>query len=163
MTEQYHVRIAGDGLVLSVAHFITFGHDVCERLHGHDYRVAGEIHGPLDEDRCVVDFVAARDCLAGVLRELDHRVLLPTEHPRIHLAVDRETVRATWGTRAWVFPREDCTLLAVPNTTAEMLARHIGRRWLDAVESRTGARPTLVRIEVGEGTGQSAVCELRGE
>ena len=51
MTEQYHVRIAKEELVFSAAHFITFAGDVCERLHGHNYRLAVEVAGPLDENR----------------------------------------------------------------------------------------------------------------
>ena len=58
--EHYHVRIAKDYLVFSAAHFITYDGDVCERLHGHNYRVAAEVAGPLDENHYVVDFIALR-------------------------------------------------------------------------------------------------------
>jgi len=138
--EQYHVRISKDDLVFSAAHFITLDRNVCERLHGHDYRVAAEVHGPLDENHYVVDFIALGDVLRAILDELDHRVL---------------------EDRRWVFPRSDCLLLPIPSTTAELLARYIGRRLLDALEARFGTRPARVRIEVHESRGLSAVCELR--
>ena len=38
--EHYHVRIVRADLVFSAGHFITFGSDLCERLHGHNYRSA---------------------------------------------------------------------------------------------------------------------------
>ncbi|HKD37099.1 MAG TPA: 6-pyruvoyl tetrahydrobiopterin synthase, partial [Pirellulales bacterium] len=65
--------------------------------------------------------------------------------------------------RRWEFPRGDCKLLPVANTTTELLARYIGRRLLDDLSARLGTRPEVVRIELDECYGQSAVCELRGE
>ncbi|OHB78164.1 MAG: 6-pyruvoyl tetrahydrobiopterin synthase [Planctomycetes bacterium RBG_16_64_12] len=161
--EHYHVRIAKDYLVFSAGHFITLEGNVCERLHGHDYRVAAEVHGPLDENHYVIDFLVLRDALQSVLGELDHHVLLPTEHPRIRVAADEDEVAVTFEERRWVFPRGDCVLLPIPNTTTELLARHIGRRLLDELEARHGTRPSLVRIEVDECHGHSAVCELGHE
>ena len=161
--EQFRVRVAGDDLTFSAAHFITLAGGLCERLHGHDYRVAAEVSGPLDENHYVVDFVALRQDLKAILDELDHRVLLPTEHPGIRVKAGDQEVTATWTDRRWVFPRGDCLLLPVPNTTAELLARHIGRRLRDALHSRTGIRPARVRIEVDEGLGQKAICQLEGE
>ena len=61
MSETYCVRMAKDYLVFSAAHFITYDGDVCERLHGHNYRVTAEIHGQLDENQYVIDFIVLRD------------------------------------------------------------------------------------------------------
>jgi len=52
---KFHIRIAGDELVFDAAHFITAA-DGCEHLHGHSYRVAIEVSGPLDEHQCVAIF-----------------------------------------------------------------------------------------------------------
>ena len=161
MTETYHVRIEKDYLVFSAAHFITYDGDVCERLHGHNYRVAAEVAGPLDENHYVVDFIALRDTLRAIVDELDHHMLLPSEHPQIKVVADETRVEVTFEDRRWVFPRGDCILLPVANTTTELLGRYIGRRLLDDLQQRTGSRPSLVRIEVDECFGQAAVCELR--
>ena len=159
--EQYHVRIFRENLVFSAGHFITVQGDVCERTHGHNYRVAAEVHGPLDENHYVVDFLTLRQILRTILEELDHHMLLPTEHPLIRVEADSREVEVRFDERRWVFPRSDCVLLPMPNTTTELLARHLGRRLLDELEARCGIRPSLVRIEVEECHGQSAVCELR--
>lgn len=154
MAEHYHVRITKDYLVFSAGHFITFNGDVCERLHGHNYRVAAEVAGPLDENHYVVDFVALRERLQGIVNELDHHMLLPTEHPLIRVtATDRE-VEARFGELRWVFPRGDCVLLPVPNTTAELLARYIGMRLLEALPQLSRQSVSQVRIEVDECFGQ---------
>jgi len=159
VSEKYHVRIAKESLVFSAAHFITFAGDICERLHGHNYKVAAEIHGPLDENHYVVDFIAVRDALRAIVDELDHRMLLPTGHPRIKVLADENSVEVTFEERRWVFPRGDCLLLPVANTTAELLARYIGRRLLDDLQQRTGLRPRRMIVAVDECDGQWGVWE----
>lgn len=163
MAESYWVRLTKDYLVFSAAHFITFNGDVCERLHGHNYRVLAEVYGPLDENHYVVDFIALRDLLRDLCLELDHHMLVPTEHPLIHCRTDEVSVELTFRERRWVFPRCDCVLLPVPNTTTELLARYLGRRLLDGLEARTGKRPARIRIQVDECEGQMGVCELTDE
>jgi len=160
MTAQYHVRIEKERLVFSAAHFITFDGDVCERLHGHNYHVAAEVHGPLDENHYVVDFIALRDELQSLVDELDHRMLLPTEHATIRVVEQAGEVLVTHGERRWIFPRGDCALLPVANTTAELLARYLGEQLLVALERRLGKRPERLRISVDECDGQWATCEL---
>lgn len=162
MAESYRVRLTKDYLVFSAAHFITFNGNVCERLHGHNYRVMAEVFGPLDENHYVIDFIALRDTLHAIVLELDHHVLLPTEHPLIRVTATDKSVEAGFEDRRWVFPRGDCVLLPVANTTAELLARHIGRRLLDELATRDIPQPQHVSIEVDECEGQSAVCELGG-
>src|SRR5437868_4670422 len=85
MSETYHVRVEKDYLVFSAAHFITFDGSVCERLHGHNYRVAAEVEGPLDENHYVIDFLALRDAVRSIVADLDHFMLLPTGHPTIQV------------------------------------------------------------------------------
>lgn len=160
MAESFHVRIAKPGMVFSAAHFITYAGNVCERLHGHNYHVAAEIAGPLDENQYVVDFVAVRKALEEIVAELDHRVLLPTEHPAIHVAESEGEVVATFEDRRWVFPREDCVLLPVANTTAELLARLIGHRLVEALRDRLDFAPTGLAIEVDECDGQVGVWRM---
>ena len=161
MNESFHVRIAKDDMVFSAGHFITFNGDVCERLHGHNYRAAVDVHGPLDENHYVVDFIALRDILKEITGELDHHMLLPSEHPQIKVAADENRVEVTFQDRQWIFPRCDCVLLPLANTTTELLARHIGLRLLDALKERRDVHPELLRIEVDECNGQIGVCELR--
>ena len=160
VADRYHVRLSKDYLVFSAGHFITYNRDVCERLHGHNYRVTAEVHGPLDENHYVVDFIALREVLKTIVDELDHHMLLPTRHPFIRVVADDREVVATCGERRWVFPRGDCVLLDVPNTTSELLARHIAERLAGDLQARTGSRPERIRVEVDECFGNVAVCEL---
>lgn len=156
----YRVRVTKDHLVFSAAHFITFNGNVCEKLHGHNWRTAVEIAGPLDENRYVFDFIALRNALQKIVNELDHHVLLPTEHPAIRLRVNDREVEVTFQERRWIFPREDCILLPVENTTAELIARWIGDRLRNTISPADRKRLASLRIEVEENFGQWAICEL---
>ena len=158
--ERYRVRVTKDHLVFSAAHFITFNGNVCERLHGHNWRTAVEVSGPLDENEYVFDFIALRDALQGVVNELDHHVLLPTAHPLIHLRESEREVEATFEDRRWVFPKEDCVLLPVPNTTAEAIARWIGQRLLETLANGPPHRLDTLQVEVEENFGQWAIYRL---
>lgn len=161
--QQFSVRLDKEYHVFSAAHFITFNGNICERLHGHNYRVAAEIAGPLDENEYVVDFIAVRDELKAIVDQLDHRVMLPTSHPQIRVVADEREVTATFEDRRWIFPLGDCVLLPVANTTAELVARYIGGRLLDALQGRTGVRPARLTVAVDENFGQWGICELSGE
>ncbi|MCO6455857.1 MAG: 6-pyruvoyl tetrahydropterin synthase family protein [Pirellulaceae bacterium] len=163
MSASYHVRLEKEQFVFSAAHFITFNGDTCECLHGHNYGVFAEVFGELDENQYVVDFIALRDTLQEITRRLDHQVLLPTGHPLIRVMAGEREVEVTFRDRRWVFPRGDCQLLPVANTTAELLVRYIGQQLLDALQERLGARPRRVRVGVDENCGQWAVCDLDGE
>ena len=160
MQQTYRVRLAKDHFTFCAAHFITYDGNTCEPLHGHNYRVSADIAGPLDENQYVVDFIAARDSLVEITTALDHRVLLPTSHPTIQVAADDTEVTATFEDRRWVFPKGDCVLLPVSNTTAELLAQHIATRLLEAL-AKQGFHPESLEVVVDECQGQQGVCRLQ--
>ena len=158
--ENWKVRVTKDHLVFSAAHFITFNGNICERLHGHNWRTAVELTGPLDRNSYVFDFIALRDTLQNIVNELDHHVLLPTKHPTIKVSESDREVEVTFEDRRWVFPREDCVLLPVENTTAELIARWIGEQLRPTVENHAEADVSMIQIEVEENFGQWAICQL---
>lgn len=158
--ETWKVRVTKDHLVFSAAHFITFNGNVCERLHGHNWRTAVELTGPLDRNSYVFDFIALRDTLQGIVNELDHHVLLPTQHPTIKVNASEREVEVTFEDRRWVFPREDCVLLPVENTTAELIARWIGEQLRSTIENHSEAEVSMIQIEVEENFGQWAICQI---
>ena len=160
-TEKYRVRVTKDHLVFSAAHFITFNGSICERLHGHNWRVAVEVAGDLDENSYVFDFIALRDVTQKLVNELDHRMLLPTLHPTIRVVADNREVTTTFENRRWVFPLEDCILLPVANTTAELIARWLAGRIRTDLQSHPGyEKLTLLMVEVEENFGQTAMYEV---
>ena len=163
MSDRYHIRVDNDSLVFSAGHFITFDATTCEPLHGHDYHVAAELSGPLGNQGYVVDFVAVQEVVREIIGQLDHRVLLPQEHPLLRVTIADEEVEVRFGQRRWVFPQSDCRLLDLPNTTSELLAQWIGHRLIETVATRLGFHAEEASLELGEGSGQSARWEWTHE
>ena len=159
---KYKVHVTKDYLVFSSGHFITYNGDHCERIHGHNYRVAVEVEGPLDENHYVFDFIALRDLTRAVTDELDHRMLLPTRSNLITLTEEGPNWLVRYRDRHWSFPRDECVLLPIENTTAERLADHIGARLREALQEQGVMLPDVMRVEVEECFGQSAEVEWHG-
>ncbi len=160
-TSSYQVRVTKDFLVFSSGHFITYLGDQCEPIHGHNYRVTVEVEDELDANHYVIDFIALKDWTLEILKELDHRMLLPTKSSLILLSDDGPNVRATYRNRYWSFPREECALLPIANTTAELLASYIADRLRSSIAAHGLSTPQMIRVEVEECFGQSARYQWR--
>ena len=162
--EHFRVRVTKDHLVFSAGHFITIdlpSGEICERLHGHNWRVAVEVTGPLDQNQYVFDFIALRDNLQAILTPLDHRMLLPDRHPSIRVESNSRETEVRYAGRRWVFPTEECVLLPIEQTTAELIARWIGQSLDVRLLAEGWPRIPELRIEVEENFGQWAIWERR--
>jgi 6-pyruvoyltetrahydropterin/6-carboxytetrahydropterin synthase len=60
----------------------------------------------------------------------------------------------------YVFPKVDCALLDIPNTTVEMLAELLARQLHDALIAAGARGLTQMEIEVEENFGQSATYRV---
>ncbi len=127
----FRVLLQKEQLVFSSAHFITFAGDICECVHGHNYGLRAEVEGPLDENRYVIDFIAFREALNEIVKRLDHHMLIATNHPMILVEENHDEVTLRFRSKRWVFPREDCMLLPITNTTAEEIAWWIGQQVIE--------------------------------
>ena len=163
MPERFSVRVSKDYLVFCSGHFISYEGDKCERLHGHNYRAAVEVEGTLDENYYVFDFIALKNRTKAITDELDHRMMLPTKNRVILLEESPKSLRVRYKDREWVFPRDDCVLLPIENTTAELLARYIGERLREDLQKTYRFIPAALRVEVEESFGQSATYEWRSD
>ena len=161
MTERYKVRVTKDHLVFCSGHFISYEGDRCERLHGHNYRTTIEIEGVLDENQYVFDFIALKHRTKAITDDLDHRMMLPTRNPVITLTESPQSIHVRYRDREWLFPRDDCILLPLENTTAELLARYIAQRLLEDLKKQHQFTPAVLRVEVEENIGQAATYEWR--
>jgi 6-pyruvoyltetrahydropterin/6-carboxytetrahydropterin synthase len=151
----FSVAITKEDLVFAAAHFITFAGHRCEKLHGHNYRASLFVEGGLEPDSWfVVDFSAVKQIMRRLTAELDHRVLLPRDNPKLAIAERNGSVHVAFaGEPRYVFPAADCVILPIPNTTVEMLAQYLAgrvRAALGPVHLKT------ITVEVEENFGQSA-------
>ena len=160
--ESYKVTVTKDYIVFASAHFITFAGHRCEGLHGHNYRATVTVEGDLDPDAWFVfDFVVLKKLMKQLCDEIDHVVLLPLESERVKVSVDGEIVNvAVDGKPRYVFPRKDCALLPIPNTTVEMLAKLLAERLKAEIDKLGGRGIKAIEMEVEENFGQSAVYRV---
>ena len=92
----FAVAVTKEDLVFAAAHFLTLPGHRCERLHGHNYRASVVVEGALEaETGYVLDFIALKALMRRLTEEWDHRVLLPTENPKLRLGRTGEAQQFT--------------------------------------------------------------------
>jgi len=158
----FRVSVAKDYLVFASAHFITFAGHRCEGLHGHNYRASVTVEGALDQEAWFVyDFTILKRVMKGLCDEIDHKVLLPLQNPKVQVVEDGDMVTVAYeGKPRYVFPRRDCALLPIPNTTVEMLAQMLTERLHAELQTMGAKGLTAIEMEVEENFGQSAVYRV---
>ena len=158
MQSTFRVQVSKDYLVFASAHFITFRGHQCETLHGHNYRVGVAVEGAVDAEAFfVLDFSILKQITRRFVDEIDHKVLLPTQNPKLSFHEDGDRLRVDYfGRPTYVFPTRDCALLPIQNSTAEMLAQYLGTRVRDALSQDGHTHLSLLELEVEENYGQSA-------
>ena len=158
MQSNFRVQVSKDYLVFASAHFITFQGHQCEALHGHNYRVGVAVEGSVDNECLfVLDFSILKQITRQLVDTIDHKVLLPTLNPKLSFREDGNRVSVDYfGEPAYVFPKRDCALLPIPNSTAEMLAQYLGSQVRQELSSRGYRHLTSLELEVEENYGQSA-------
>jgi 6-pyruvoyltetrahydropterin/6-carboxytetrahydropterin synthase len=162
----YQVVVAKESLGFSAAHFLTLPGHLCERLHGHNYRVAVTVDGAADPATgFVVDFALLKRIVRELIEPMDHRVLIPAQNPRLRIREEAGSLVVDYEDRkGWlVVPREHACIVPVVHTTAELLAG-----WL-AESARTGliregaATARRLVLELEESPGQSASVAVTNE
>lgn len=149
------VKVEGGNLRFSSAHFITFG-GKCERLHGHNYGVLVELEGTLGEDKLVFDFTILKQITREICHRLNHRFLLPMHNPHLELSEQTDAWEIRFGTKRYVFPREDVIALPIDNSTAERLAEYICEELRKELATHSTANLHTIMVGVEEAPTQMA-------
>ena len=158
MQSQFRVQVSKDYLVFASAHFITFRGHQCETLHGHNYRVGVAVEGSVDAEAFfVLDFSVLKQITRRFVDEIDHKVLLPTQNPK--LAFHEDGDRLSGG----LFRPADLRVPAAglrPAPDPEQHRRNAGpvpgRQVRDELSRGGYTHLTLLELEVEENYGQSA-------
>jgi 6-pyruvoyltetrahydropterin/6-carboxytetrahydropterin synthase len=111
-------------IVFSAGHFLVGSQEnLCERLHGHNYKLKAQIHGNLTENFMIADFRVLKKMIKNVCSKYDHRVLLPGKSKFLQVLETDDTIRIKVHKKEYTFPKEDVLILPISNTTTEELSR----------------------------------------
>jgi 6-pyruvoyltetrahydropterin/6-carboxytetrahydropterin synthase len=114
----------------SACHFLM-GFSKCDRLHGHDYSVKLQLKYQSEFSDHTLDFRLVNTLLNQLLKELDHKILLPGDSPIIDILPDKkgENWFVSTQEKEYSFPQIDTIILeGVKQTTCENIAEYLHRR-----------------------------------
>lgn len=135
----------------SAAHFIP-GDWKCSRLHGHDYSISIKISGNLNNDSYFLDFSEVKSKLREIADYLDHKVLIPELNESMKIEPNGNNLIVKVGDKEYSFPKDECRLVPIKDSTAECLSGFVLNRFVESVNEKV----SRVEVDVHEGPGQYA-------
>ncbi len=143
-------------LTFSAAH-IMIGHERCGRLHGHDYAISIRLDGDPGTDGVIMDFGELKELVRGIAKELDHKFLVAKRHRNVSIKGQLVTIRSSGS--VYQMPLRDCAVLDVEQTSAEELARWVGKKLKPKLNKCDNL--SCLHVKVEEGMGQSVWVSMK--
>ncbi|WP_421077001.1 6-carboxytetrahydropterin synthase [Methanothermococcus sp. Ax23] len=153
------------GLRFASAH-IVFGHDTCGVIHGHSYYVDVKVCGaPSGEFGFVCDFKALKKIVKDICEKLDHKLLIPENHPNLKYNIVDNSINFTFckgeKIKEYKIPLEDVVLLPLTGTTAEELSKYFAELIKKELYSlNLDDSIDWIEATVNEGIGQGATYRV---
>jgi 6-pyruvoyltetrahydropterin/6-carboxytetrahydropterin synthase len=157
----WKIHIERGNLSFSAAHFITLERTY-EPLHGHNYDISATLNGSaLTHDSYVLDFGVVKAMLRNLIKEVDHRFLLPLHNP--FMTISREgnswEIVLTDGER-FVIPSASVVAMPIDNITAERLAEYFAHKLGTLLHERGVTNITAITVGIAETEMQAAFYTL---
>lgn len=158
----YRILLEKENFKFSCSHFTILGQGLAERLHGHNYYVSIEVRlNTVDPDLGLgFDFNSVKPIVRALTESLDEYVLLPAHSQQLKIIEEGPSIRATFGDKLYVLPKEDVKILPVVNICSEELARYIAESLAQTMNIELFDRVTGLSISVQETRGQSVWFEM---
>jgi 6-pyruvoyltetrahydropterin/6-carboxytetrahydropterin synthase len=120
------------------------------------------MEGELDRAGVVLNFITFKPLIKEVCDALDHRTLVQTESPAIHIKRKAKEVEIVYRQQKLILPRTDVILLPLANTSTELLAEYIAKEIrLKVRQQFRSANIRYMEVAVEEARGQRGI--FRGE
>ncbi len=156
--QTFAVDVHPGELHFNSAHFITFNNS-CENLHGHNFHVRIKAYGDNNEDAFVIDFVELNRLAAGICLTLHDKILLPGRSGEVKIEQVAGQIEVSSYDKHFSLPADNCLVLPVANTTAEMLAWHIIESLLPLLQAHTTlSHVQTLEVAVEEADHQWGIC-----
>lgn len=160
---RFGVRVYKEYFNFASSHFLVFPDGAREELHGHNYQVRVAVSGDVGPGDVVLDFCQLKPIVRRFCASLDHRTLLPMHNDKVQVIEpddDPEHLEVRFrrndgGVDRFVFPRRDCVVLPISNTSTERIAEHLAGQIIEVIRREAkDARLSRFEIEVEESRGQ---------
>ena len=148
----YSICLNKDRFKFSATHFTVFSKDRGEALHGHNYQVTlnidfQDVH---PETGLAIEFSKLKDILKNFCDILDEKVLLPGKSSFINIRENQNNIEIQFKDRFYSFPKEDCKILDITNTSSECLAFWLHKNLKTSLEN-FGAKKFSVTLQETQG------------
>ena len=140
----------------AAAHFTIFSATERERLHGHNYYLAVNITGEIDNNGLCFDYNLPKERLRVICEKLNEYMLLPELSPHLSIEDVGRQYRVLFDRDEMFFLKADTQILPLTNITIEELSRYFCDQlcadevWLKALNI------CMVELKVSSGPGQWA-------
>ncbi|HID71327.1 MAG TPA: 6-pyruvoyl tetrahydropterin synthase family protein [Thermoplasmata archaeon] len=142
-----------NNLTFSAAHIIPH-HNKCGRLHGHTYAVSVEIQGKPDSEGIVMDFGVIKDVLRKIIKDLDHRLIVPRRSNLLSIGEkDEMHILITLNSRRYVVPKDDVVFLDIESSTAENLSLYLLKKLKESLPPANNIVKLSLCLDEGVGQG----------
>jgi len=152
------------GLRFSSAH-IVFGHHSCGVIHGHTYYIDVRLGGrPSGDFNFLIDFKVLKKIVKDVCKKLDHKLLLPRDHPHLKYTLGENYIHFVYSQgrckKEYKIPLEDVLLLPLKGITAEELSLYITGLIREELLKLEVDNIEWVEVTLYEGLGQGITSRM---
>jgi 6-pyruvoyl-tetrahydropterin synthase len=124
-------------------------------LHGHTFQVTLRVSGELDASGMVAEFSEIKPAMRDAVAPLRRRALVPGQAPELRITPNNDSLSITCGSKRYLLPAEDVTVLPLVNTTLEALAGYLLSQVLPHLQM---AGLVAAELEISEHPGTSATA-----
>lgn len=148
------IELQKQDMHFSAAHFTIFSATERERLHGHNFYVAAEVTGLVQDDGLCFDYVGVKKSLRDLCKRYDEYTLLPKHSAYLDIQLDGDYYRVSFDSKVMFFLEDETLLLPVHNVTIEELADMLLQELLSTEAFMSQGDISRVVIKVSSGPGQ---------
>lgn len=157
------IEIEKSYLHFSAAHFTIFSAISRERLHGHNWRIAAEIEGEIDQNGLLFDYAIYKKVLKDLCQQYDEYTLIAADSPYLTIESDDQFHHITHNFITQPLLKTDTILLPIKNVTIECLAHYFLELLTKDKTRLQELNITSFEIRVSSGPNQWGIARWNGE
>ncbi len=152
------IEIEKSYLHFSAAHFTIFSATNRERLHGHNWRIAVEITGKIDDNGLLFDYAIYKKILKDLCQQYDEYTLIAADSPHLQIETDENFHYIKHNEITQPLLKTDTILLPVKNVTIECLAQYFLNLMTEDEERLRSLNITGFEMRVSSGPNQWGIA-----